>query len=500
LSFLKKNIEKVKGIFLTHGHEDHIGALPYVLKEIPTVIYGTRLTLALVENKLKEHKLNETVKKNILSAGSIIRLGNFEVEYVRVSHSIPDSCAIYIKTPAGSMFHTGDFKIDYTPIDGQVIDLRRISEIGQEGVSVLMAESTNVERPGYTMSESIVGKTFEDIFRNAEGRIIVASFASNVHRVQQVIDAAIVNNRKIAVSGRSMVNVTNVARENGYLHVDEEVLIDVRDLDRYPDNEIVLLTTGSQGEPMSALARMASMEHRNVEITPGDLVIFSSSPIPGNEKSVKKIINLLYERGAEVVYEALENVHVSGHACREELKLIHTLINPDYFMPVHGEYSMLKHHASLAEEIGMSKDSIFVMSNGNVLEFDESGAKMAKNVPSGRTLIDGLGIGDVGNIVLRDRKILAEDGIMIVVMSISKETGMVLSGPDIVTRGFVYVRESESLITNAKVAISKSLEKYKSKNVKEWSVLKNDIRDTLKNYLYQHTMRTPMILPIIMEV
>jgi ribonuclease J len=499
-TFLRNNIDKVKGIFLTHGHEDHIGAVPYVLKEISTPLYGTRLTLGIVENKLKEHRISDDIKKNVVTPGIVMKIGSFEIEYVRMCHSIPEGCAIYIKTPAGNIFHTGDFKIDYTPIDGQRTDLGRIAEIGSEGVLLLMADSTNVERPGYTLPERVVGETFDEIFRNAIGRIIVASFSSNIHRIQQVVHAAEMSNRKIAINGRSMVNITTIAREYGYLQIDESMIVDVRDMDRYPENEICMLTTGSQGEPMSALTRMANLEHRNAEIMKGDLVVFSSSPIPGNEKSVKKVINLLYERGAEVVYDSLKKVHVSGHACKEELKIIHSLVKPKYFMPVHGEFSHLKHHARLAENLGMSKDAIFVLANGNVLEMDSSGARFGKKVPSGRSLIDGLGIGDIGNTVLNDRKMLADEGVIIVVIAISKETGSVVSGPDIVTRGFVYMRESQELISSARTVVVKSLDKCTAKNIRKWSEIKKEIRGSLNDYLYQKTKRTPVILPIITEV
>lgn len=500
ISFLKKNKEKVKAIVLTHGHEDHIGAIPYVLKDVPTPIYGTRLTIGLVENKLKEFKNVDSIKRQVVKAGDRIRLGQFEVEFIQVSHSIPDAVAICVRTPVGTLFHTGDFKVDFTPIDGKMIDLGRIAEIGREGVLLLMAESTNVERPGYTMSESIVGKTFEDIFRKATGRIIVASFASNVHRIQQIIDAAAVNHRKICFSGRSMENVTRTAIELGYLNVDEDMVIELRDIDRYPENEIVIATTGTQGEPMSALTRMANMEHRAVQLIPGDLVIFSSSPIPGNEKSVKKVINLLYERGVKVIYESLEKVHVSGHACREELKLIHKLLNPKYFVPVHGEYSHLKTHADLALELGMCADDIFILSNGSVLELTSDSAIEGKPVQSGVTLIDGLGVGDVGNIVLRDRKILAEDGLMVVVVGVRRSDFKVISGPEIISRGFVYVRESEVLMQGAREVIQKVLVNATNKKYRDWSSFKNDLRDALKDYLYQNTKRLPMILPIIMEV
>lgn len=500
VTYLKRNIEKVKGILFTHGHEDHIGAVPYVLKDVNVPLYGTKLTLGLIEKKLTEHKGIDNVQLNVVKPGDVVKLGKFSVEYIRVSHSIPDACSLCITTPMGKIVHTGDFKVDYTPIDGQIIDLGRFAEIGREGVLLLMAESTNVERKGYSMSESTVGRSFEDIFRETDSRIIVASFASNIHRVQQIINAAQMYGRKVVFSGRSMVNVSQVAMDLGYLKVNSDTIIDIKDMDRYPENEIVIITTGTQGEPMSALNRMAKAEHRNAEIIPGDLVILSSSPIPGNEKSVKKVINLLYERGADVIYESLADVHVSGHACQEELKLIHSLVKPKYFIPVHGEFTMLKAHEHLALQLGMSREDIFILSNGNPLEITKEGAKTGKPVNSGSVLIDGLGVGDVGNIVLRDRKHLSEDGLMVVVVALNKETGQIASGPDIISRGFVYVRESEALMDGAREVVDKAIKDCLESNVREWSSLKNSIKNSLKDYLYHHTMRTPMILPIIMEV
>ncbi len=500
ITYLLKNKEKVRGIVLTHGHEDHIGALPYVLKKISVPLYGTKLTLGLVENKLKEHKLLGDVDMNIVKPGDVVKLEKFSVEFIKTSHSIPDAVSLAIKTPLGMVIHTGDFKIDYTPIDGDIIDLHRFAQLGGEGVLALLADSTNVERPGYTMSESTVGETFENIFRNVDRRIIVATFASNVHRVQQIINAAYSFNRKVAFSGRSMVNVANAAMELGYLNVPEGMIIDINDLNKYPDNEIVVITTGSQGEPMAALSRMAASEHRKMDIHPGDIVIISATPIPGNEIKVSNVINLLFEKGAEVIYESLADVHVSGHACQEELKLIHSLVKPKYFIPVHGEFRHLRRHAALAESLGMSRENIFVSDNGKIIEITKDGAKISGSVDSGNILVDGLGVGDVGNIVLRDRKHLSEDGLMVVVVTISKEDGKVMSGPDIVSRGFVYVRESEDLIDGARLVVREALKKCEDNNVREWATLKSAVKDTLRGYLYEKTKRRPMILPIIMEV
>jgi len=500
ITYLLKNKEKVRAIVLTHGHEDHIGALPYVLKKMNVPLYGTKLTLGLVENKLKEHRMLGDVNMNIVKPGDKISLSKFGVEFIKTSHSIPDAVSLAIKTPLGTIVHTGDFKIDYTPIDGDIVNLHRFAELGKEGVLLLLADSTNVERPGYTMSESTVGETFENIFRNVDRRIIVATFASNVHRVQQIINAAYSFDRKVAFSGRSMVNVANVAMELGYLNVPNGMIIDINDLNKYPDNEIVVITTGSQGEPMAALSRMAASEHRKMDINPGDVVILSATPIPGNEIKVSNVINLLFEKGAEVIYESLADVHVSGHACQEELKLIHSLVRPKYFIPVHGEFRHLRHHASLAESLGMSKENIFVADNGKIIEITKEGAKISGSVDSGNILVDGLGVGDVGNIVLRDRKHLSEDGLMVVVVTISKENGRVMSGPDIVSRGFVYVRESEDLIDGAKLVVREALKKCEENNVREWATLKAAIKDTLRGYLFEKTKRRPMILPIIMEV
>lgn len=499
ISYLIKNKDKIKGIFITHGHEDHIGALPYILKKINIPIYGAKLSIGLIQVKLKEHKINNA-KLNVVSPRDIIKLSHMEVEFIKNNHSIPDACSIAVHTDQGIIYHTGDFKIDLTPIDGEVMDIHRICELSKKGVLLLLAESTNAEQPGSTMSEKTVGAGLDDLFRKASNsRIIVATFASNIHRLQQIINTADKFNRKVAVSGRSMVNVVAVATELGYLNIPDNMLIDLNDISKYEDNEVVLITTGSQGEPMSALARMASAEHKKVEIKRGDLIIISAHPIPGNEKLISKVINSLFEKGAEVVYDE-SDIHVSGHAKQEELKLMHRLVRPKFFMPAHGEYRMLKIHAELAEELGMPSQNIFVNKTGDVLEIDRNSAKVTGTIPTGNVLVDGLGVGDVGNIVLRDRKHLSEDGLMIVVVTISKEDGRVLAGPDIISRGFVYVRESEDLMDGAKNVIKDVLRDCEDRNIKEWAYLKNNIKESLKEYLYQKTKRNPMILPIIMEV
>jgi ribonuclease J len=499
-SYLIKNKDKVRAFILTHGHEDHIGALPYVLREINAPVYGTRLTLGLVENKLKEHHNLDNTDLHRVKPGGSIKLGAFTVEFIKTSHSIADSVALAIHTPVGTIVHTSDFKIDYTPIDGEVIDLARFAQLGQKGVLALLADSTNVERPGYTMSEKTVGQTFESIFDEATGRIIVATFASNIHRIQQVFDAAVKHGRKVCISGRSMSNVIAVAMDLGYLSVPKKALIDIDQIDNYPGDKIVVITTGTQGEPMSALTRMATAEHRKLEIEPGDLVIISATPIPGNEKLVYKVINQLFSRGANVIYESLADVHVSGHACQEELKLIHTLVKPKFFIPVHGEFRHLKQHALLAESLGMPRDNIFVIDNGTVLEFTPNSCKIAGTVTAGRVLVDGLGIGDVGNIVLRDRKHLSQDGLIVIVVTISKDAGTVIAGPDIISRGFVYVRESEELIEQARELVRETLERCKQERITDWATLKTNIRDELRGFLYERTKRNPMILPIIMEI
>jgi ribonuclease J len=500
ITYLIRNKNNVKGIVLTHGHEDHIGALPYLLKEVNVPVYGSRLTLGLLENKLKEHGILKSCDLRVVHAEERIDVGPFNVEFIRSGHSIADAFALAIKCEVATVVHTGDFKIDYTPIDDKVIDLHRFAELGKEGVTLLLADSTNVERPGYTVSESIVGKTFFDLFQGVKNRIIVATFASNVHRVQQVINAAVHYKRKVVVSGRSMVNVVSVASELGYLHIPEGTLIDVNDLGNYTDDQIVIITTGSQGEPMSGLSRMSISEHRKIEISKGDLVIISATPIPGNEKTVAQVINQLFKLGANVVYEKLADVHVSGHACQEELKLIHSLVRPKYFIPVHGEFRMLMQHSILAENLGMPKENIFVAENGMAIEIDEDSAKVSGRVPAGQTLVDGLGVGDVGNIVLRDRRHLSQDGLIIVVVTINKEKGSAIAGPDIISRGFVYVRESGDLIEEAKSVVKEALIKCQEKQITEWSSIKSAIRDSLRQFLYEQTKRKPMILPIIMEV
>lgn len=500
ISYLTKNKEKIRGIVLTHGHEDHIGGLPYILRDINAPVYGTRLTLGLLELKLEEHGLMSVTKLINVEPGETIQLGAFKVEFIRSTHSIADSVSLALFTPVGIVIHTSDFKIDYTPIEGKPMDLARLAELGNKGVLMLMCDSTNVERSGYTMSERTVGETFEEIFINARSRIIVASFASNVHRVQQIINASYKFNRKVAVVGRSMVNVIKIATELGYLTVPEGIMIDIDQIGRYPSEKVVIITTGSQGEPMSALSRMAASEHRKVEIEPGDLVIISASPIPGNEKPIFKVINELFKKGADVIYESLADVHVSGHACREELKLIHNLVKPKFFMPVHGEYRHLKQHANLANGLGMPMANIFIMETGKVLELSADSAKINGSVSSGRVLVDGLGIGDVGTIVLRDRKLLSQDGLIVVVVTTEKESGQVIAGPDIISRGFVYVRESEDLMENARDIIKKTIAKCDGKNRNDWAAKKGLIKDDLREYLFEKTKRKPMILPIIMEI
>jgi len=500
ISYLTKNREKVRGIVLTHGHEDHIGALPYVLKEINVPVYGTKLTLGLLENKLEEHKMLSSCNLKVIEPRQTIELGAFKIEFIHSTHSIAGSVSLAIHTPVGVVVHTSDFKIDYTPIEGEPMDLARLAELGKKGVLLLMCDSTNVERPGYTMSERTVGETFEEIFMNSEGRILVATFASNVHRLQQIIDASVKFNRKVAICGRSMINVANVSMELGYLNIPEGVLIDVDHIDRYRPNEIVIITTGSQGEPMSALSRIAASDHRKVEIVEGDLVIISASPIPGNEKFIFRVINELFKKGADVIYESLADIHVSGHACQEELKLIHKLVNPRFFIPVHGEYRHLKQHANLARSLGMPDENIFIMENGNVLELTSNSAKITGNVTAGRVLVDGLGVGDVGNIVLRDRKHLSQDGLIVVVITTDKETGALIAGPDVISRGFVYVRESEDLMEDVREITKTALAKCEESKRNDWASKKSIIKDELRDYLYERTKRRPMILPIIMEI
>lgn len=498
ITFLKENIKKVKGFVITHGHEDHIGALPYVLKEINVPVYATKLTMGIIEGKLKEHELLKAVKRKVVKFGQSIHLGDFRIEFIRTNHSIADAAALAIHTPEGIIVHTGDFKVDYTPVFGDAINLARFSELGKKGVLALMCDSTNALRPGFTPSERTVGKTFNHIFsEHTDGRIIIATFASNVDRVQQIINTACKYKRKVIVEGRSMVNIISVAREMGYLKIPENTLISIEEMDSYTDNQLVLITTGSQGESMAALSRMAASLHRKVHIKPSDTIVFSSTPIPGNEKAVTKVINELYQQGAEVIFQ---DTHVSGHACQEEIKLMYALVKPKYSIPVHGEYQHLKEHGRLAENMGIPKENIFIMESGDVLALNKESAKVEGKVPAGSVLVDGLGVGDVGNIVLRDRQNLAENGIIIVVLTLEKYTNQILAGPDIVTRGFVYVRESENLIENAKEVVTEALlDCLESKNV-DWGKIKMVVKDSLGEYLWKTMKRSPMILPIIMEV
>ena len=499
ISYLIENQDKLKGIFLTHGHEDHIGALPYVMKQIDCPVYGTALTLGILEGRLKENGVSSE-NCRIIKPGDKITAGAFKLDFIRVNHSIPDAIAIAINTPIGTIIHTGDFKIDHTPVDGQVTEFNKFAEYGDRGVLALLADSTNAERPGFTPSEKMVGKTFDDEFRYAKNRIIVATFSSNVHRIQQVIDAALKYDRKVAVIGRSMVNVVNIAKELGYLKAPEGEIIDIDETHNYTPDKIVIITTGSQGEPMSALTRMAMNDHKKVDIMPGDTVIISATPIPGNEKLVSRTIDHLYKLGADVIYEKSNGVHVSGHASQEEIKLMHNLVRPKFFIPVHGEFRHLIKHANLAQSLGMPKENIVIAENGSVIELTKNSIGINGKVPAGKVLVDGLGVGDVGNIVLRDRRQLSQDGIMIVVVTIDKENCHVVSGPDIVSRGFVYVREAEGLMDEAKDKVQLALEKCEENGVSEWSAIKSTVRDSLGRFLYERTRRRPIILPIIMEI
>lgn len=500
-TYLEKNKDRFRGIVITHGHEDHIGALPYLLKKVNVPIYGTRLTLGLVEGKLKEHNLLSQASLNVVEPRQNVRMGCMSVEFIRVNHSIPDACALAIHTPAGVIVHTGDFKVDYTPIEGGIIDLARFGELGNRGVLALMSESTNAERPGYTKSERSVGESFKNLFNSAEGkRIIIATFSSNIHRIQQIIDQAIIHDRKVAISGRSMQNVIAKAVELNYVRIPEGMLIDIEDVNKYPPEKLVICTTGSQGEPLSALSRMSSGDHRQVTITPMDFIIISATPIPGNEKLVTKVVNELMKQGAEVIYESMYEVHVSGHACQDELKMMISLTKPKFFIPIHGEYKHMKKHSKLAIGMGIPEDHIFIADLGQVLETDGVEMKFTGTVPSGRVMVDGYGVGDVGSVVLRDRKHLAEDGVMIIVATIDRETGNVLAGPDIVSRGFVYVRESEALIDEAKQLMKQVMDNCRDRNIREWGNIKSAMRDALSDYIYSKTKRSPMILPIIMEV
>ena len=499
ITYLVENQDKLKGIFLTHGHEDHIGALPYILRQLDVPVYGTALTLGILEGRLKEAGVS-TASLNVIKSGDRVRAGSFKLEFMRVNHSIPDAIGMAIHTPVGLLIHTGDFKIDQTPVDGQVMELNRFAEYGDKGVLLLMADSTNAERPGYTQSEKFVGETFDNEFRYARNRIIVATFSSNVHRIQQIFDAAVKYKRKVAVMGRSMVNVVSISLEMGYLKVPDGVLIDIDEIRNYTNDKVVVVCTGSQGEPMSALTRMSMGDNRKVQIVPGDTVIISATPIPGNEKLVSNTINPLYMLGAEVIYEKANGVHVSGHASQEELKIMHNLVRPKFFMPVHGEYRHLMKHAKIAESLGMDKKNILLTENGSVVELTKDKIAVTGKVTSGIVLIDGLGVGDVGNIVLRDRRQLSQDGIMIVVLGIDKANNEITAGPDIVSRGFVYVREAEILMDEAKERVQAALDKCEENNTREWSAIKSAIRDALGRFLFEKTRRRPMILPIILEV
>jgi len=499
-TYVERNRDKIRGIVITHGHEDHIGALTYLLKKVNVPVYATRLTVGLIEGKLKEQGLYGKVALHVVEPRKTVKMGCMAVEFIKVNHSIPDSVGMAIHTPAGVIVHTGDFKIDFTPIDNKIIDLMRFGELGSKGVTLLMADSTNAERPGYTHSEKTVGESFDKLFKKGEGRrIIVATFSTNIHRVQQVINCAERYGRKVALFGRSMINIITTAIELGYLNAPDGIFIDVESANDYPSDKIVLITTGSQGEPMSALTRMAMNDHKTVSITPMDFIIISATPIPGNEKYVTKVVNELMKSGAEVVYEAMYEVHVSGHACQEELKLMLTLTKPKFFMPVHGEYKHLKKHAGLALQMGMAPENIILGSIGNVIETDGNSIGIVSQVPAGRIFVDGLGVGDVGSIVLRDRKHLAQDGLIIIVVGIDRATNTVVAGPDIVSRGFVYVRESEELIENAKHLLADTLRNCSYAELREWTTLKGKLRDSLSDYIYQKTKRTPMILPVIME-
>ena len=500
-TYLVKNKDKIRGLVLTHGHEDHIGAIPYFFRDINVPVYATRLTLGLVDIKLKEHNLLNKVTRNVVEPGDVITLGKFTVEFIGVTHSIADSVALAINTPVGMAVYSGDFKVDHTPIDGQMIDLQRFAVLGKKGVLLMLCESTNVELKGYTSSEKVVGHVFEGIFAESrKNRIMIATFSSNIHRIQQAINCAVNHGRKVAFVGRSMVNVAKTAVELGYLDIPAKVLIDVSDIRNYEDHELVIITTGTQGEPMSALTRMASSEHRQVEIKPGDKIIISASSIPGNERSISRVVNELFKRGAEVIYEGMADTHVSGHARQEEIKLMHALVKPKFFMPIHGEFRHLKQHKALAVSMGMPPENIFVMNIGDVLELNSQSARAGASVPSGQVLVDGLGVGDVGNIVLRDRRILSQDGLIVVFVTVDRASGSILSGPEIISRGFVYVRESEDLMEEARKAVSDAIVTAGQRGVIEWNQLKSIMRDSMKEFVWQKTKRSPMILPVVMDV
>ncbi|MBP3916138.1 ribonuclease J [Clostridium sp.] len=500
VTYLVNNKDRVKGFFITHGHEDHIGAIPYILKQINVPIYATNLTIGLIQNKLEEHKMLDIVELNVVKPGDTIALEKLKVEFIRTNHSIADSCALAIHTPLGIVVHTGDIKVDFTPVDGKVIDLQRLAKIGKQGVLLLMADSTNACHPGYTMSEKTVGETLDNLFSKGTGRIIVATFASNIHRLQQIINSSIKYGRKIAFSGRSMEKISEVAIRLGYLDMPEGLLIDLKDLKLYNSNQITIVTTGSQGEPMSALTRMASSTHKNIQIEKDDMIIISANPIPGNEKAVSKVINELTQKGANVIYKSIEEIHVSGHACEQELKLLQSILKPKYFVPVHGEYKHLRKHILIAEEVGLEKEKSFILENGDVLSLNRKSACISGKVQAGNVLVDGIGIGDVGNIVLRDRKNLSKDGIINIIVAIEKESRSIISGPDIVTRGFIYVRESEELVNQIKEISYDSIQTSIDKNIFKWSEIKNNIRNDVGSFIYSKTKRKPIIVPIIMEV
>lgn len=500
LTYLEKNKEKIRGLVITHGHEDHIGSIPYLLKQINVPIYATKLTIGLIEHKLEEHRLLRSANLNVVNPGQTVDFGTMKVEFIRTTHSIPDACSLAIHTPAGVVVHTGDFKIDYTPIDGEMMDFGRLAELGNRGVLALMSDSTNSERKGYTMSESTVGEVLDKLFINCTKRIVVATFSSNVHRVQQIVNSAVKYGRKVAICGRSMINTIETARKFGYIKVPDNVFIDIDMIKSYPDDRLTIITTGSQGETMSALTRMASGEHKKVQITPNDLIIISANPIPGNENAVSKVIDDLMKIGAEVVYNALEDIHVSGHACQEEQKLMISLVKPKYFIPVHGEYRQLIAHSETAKKVGVNPENIFIMTNGRVLELNEYEAKLAGTVPVGRIMVDGLGVGDVGNIVLRDRQRLSQDGLIIIVLTMDSVTGTVVAGPDVLSRGFVYVRDSENLMEEIKKLLRAKISEFEEKHITDWATIKSLLREELRDYIYKKTKRDPMILPIIMEV
>ena len=501
ITYLKRNEEKIKGLIITHGHEDHIGSVPYLLKQIDIPVYAPKLAMGLIRNKLEEHRILRSSTLIEVTQGQKIKFGKyFEVEFIRSTHSIPDSVMLAIKTPVGTILHTGDFKVDYTPIDGKIMDLGRIAELGNEGILALMSDSTNAERKGFTMSESSIGPVFDELFDGCKKRIVVATFASNVHRVQQIVSSAVKYHRKIAVCGRSMINMITTAKEVGYIDCPDDIFIDIDTMSTYNDEQLVIITTGSQGETMSALTRMAAGDHRKVKITPNDLVIISANPIPGNEKSVSKVIDDLMQIGAEVVYSALADVHVSGHACQEEQKLIFALSKPKFFIPVHGEYRQLKAHAETAQLMGIPAKNIVMMENGRVVELDENEMKLGGMVPNGRVLVDGLGVGDVGNIVLRDRQHLSQDGLIVIVLTMDSSTGEVVAGPDVISRGFVYVRESENLMDDVKNVVRHEIRKCEEKGIRDWATIKSTVRENLRDYIFTKTKRNPMIIPIIMEV